>query len=131
MSLAKFIRDIQKVHEAIPTPGAIIYNALPAKLLREPERKVSQVIAERMESGTVIDLGSGTGYLSIEIAKRVPTLKVYGIDLSKEMVKISRGHGKDVENVQFEIGNVAKLPFLRTTFLKAGAFCIEFHSAFL
>ena len=111
MSLTTFIRDIQQLHEAIPTPGAIIYNAIPAKLLREPETKIAKAIVERMESGTLIDLGSGTGYLSIEIAKRAPKLKVYGIDLSEEMVRISRKHAKGVENVQFEIGNAAELFF--------------------
>ncbi|MBU4314364.1 MAG: hypothetical protein KJ821_06210, partial [Actinobacteria bacterium] len=41
MSLTKFIRDVQKIHEAIPTPGAIFYNATAAKILRKPERKRS------------------------------------------------------------------------------------------
>ncbi len=37
MSLTKFIRDVQKIHEAIPTPGAIFYNATAAKIFRKPE----------------------------------------------------------------------------------------------
>jgi ubiquinone/menaquinone biosynthesis C-methylase UbiE len=49
--------------------------------------------------------------LSIEIAKRSPNLRVYGIDLSRQMVKIAGRHARDVENAQFELGNVAGLPF--------------------
>jgi len=30
ISLTKFIRDVQKIHEAIPTPGAMLYNATAA-----------------------------------------------------------------------------------------------------
>jgi ubiquinone/menaquinone biosynthesis C-methylase UbiE len=56
-------------------------------------------------------LGSGTGYLSIEIARRSPGLQVYGIDLSRRMVKIARRHAKGVENARFVFGNAAKLPF--------------------
>ena len=75
MSLTKFIRDAQKRYEAIPTPGAIIYNATAAKVLRKPETKIANDIIEKMGSGAILDLGSGTGYLSIEIAKRAPSLQ--------------------------------------------------------
>lgn len=111
MSLTKFIRDVQKIHEAIPTPGAIFYNAIAAKILRKPERKIAEDIVEKIGSGSIVDLGSGTGYLSIEIAKRAPGLQVYGIDLSRQMVKITRGHARDVENAQFKFGNASSLPF--------------------
>ena len=111
MSLTKFIRDVQKIHEAIPTPGAIFYNATAVKILRKPERKIAGDIIEKIGSGSIVDLGSGTGYLSIEIAKRAPGLQVYGIDLSRQMVKIARGHARGVGNVRFEFGNVTSLPF--------------------
>jgi ubiquinone/menaquinone biosynthesis C-methylase UbiE len=111
MSLTRFIRDVQSRFEAIPAPGAIIYNVTAARILRRPERKIVNDVVAKMDSGTMLDLGSGTGYLSIEIAKRVPGLRVYGIDLSRQMVRIARGHAKGVENAQFELGNVANLPF--------------------
>jgi len=99
--------------EAIPLPGAIIYNAIPAKILRAPEKRLAQGIANRIRSGSLVDLGSGTGYLAIEIAKQVPWLKVYGIDLSEAMVKIARKHARNanVKNVKIELSNAAALPF--------------------
>jgi len=111
MSLTKFIRDVQRRYEAIPAPGAIIYNATAAKVLRKPETKIANDIIEKMASGTIVDLGSGTGYLSIEIAKRTPGIQVYGIDLSRQMVRIARRHARGVENAQFKFGNAADLPF--------------------
>ncbi|UCD53962.1 MAG: methyltransferase domain-containing protein [Dehalococcoidia bacterium] len=113
MTLIKFMRQIQQVHEAIPLPGAIIYNAIPAKILREPEKRIAQAIVQRIDSGTMVDLGSGTGYLSIEIAKMAPGLKVYGIDLSKAMINIATRHAQaaEVKNIQFEFCNAADLPF--------------------
>jgi len=111
MSLTTFIRDLQKKREAIPMPGAIIYNAIPAKLLREPEKRIALEVINKIESGYLIDLGSGTGYLSIEIAKRAPKLKVYGIDLSKTMVKIAKKHAKNIKNARFIFCNAAELPF--------------------
>jgi len=109
MSLTKFMRDI--FPEAIPLPAAIIYNAIPARILKEPERELAQNVINRIESGILVDLGSGTGFLAIEIARRAPKLTVYGIDLSKAMVKIARRHAQTTKNVQFEFCNAAELPF--------------------
>lgn len=111
MSLIQSIKNI--FPEAIPLPGAIIYNAIPARILRKPERALAQHIAGSIDTGVLVDLGSGTGFLAIEIAQRVPKLKVYGIDLSEAMVKIARKHAQTAKanNVQFEFCNAAELPF--------------------
>ena len=97
--------------ESIPTPGAIFYNATVAKILRKPETKIANDVVAKMGKGTILDLGSGTGYLSIEIARRSPGLQVYGIDLSRQMVKIARRRARGVDNARFVFGNAAKLPF--------------------
>ena len=111
MSLTRFIKDALRKPEAIPTPGAIFYDATVAKVLRKPETKIAKGIVEKMGNGTILDLGSGTGYLSVEIARGATSLQVYGIDLSKQMVKIARRHAKGVDNARFVFGNAAKLPF--------------------
>ena len=111
MSVITFLRDLQKIPEKIPGPGAILYNATAAKLLKKSEHKLSQIIAEKITSGTIVDLGSGTGYLAIEIAKNASHLTIYGIDLSKKMIDISRRHATGIPNIHFELGNAAVLPF--------------------
>lgn len=111
MSLTRLIKDILRSPEAIPTPGAIFYNATVAKVLRNPEKKIASDVVKEISNGTVLDLGSGTGYLAIEIARTSPTLQVYGIDLGRRMVKIARHHAKGVPNVGFVLGNAARLPF--------------------
>jgi len=111
VSLTRFIKDALRKPEAIPTPGAIFYDAPVAKVLRKPETKIAKGIVEKMGNGTILDLGSGTGYLSVEIARGATSLQVYGIDLSKQMVKIARRHAKGVDNAQFVFGNAANLPF--------------------
>ena len=101
--------------ESIPTPGAIFYNATVAKILRKPETKIANDVVAKMGKGTILDLGSGTGYLSIEIARRSPDLQVYGIDLSRQMVKIARRRARGVDNARFVFGNAARLPFKDTS----------------
>jgi ubiquinone/menaquinone biosynthesis C-methylase UbiE len=111
MSLTRFIKDLLRRAEAIPAPGAIFYNATVAKVLRKPETKIASDVVAKMRTGTVLDLGSGTGYLAVQIARRAPGLQVHGIDLSRRMVKIARRHAKGVDNAQFVFGNAARLPF--------------------
>lgn len=111
MSLTKFIRDIQSRFETIPAIGAWYYNLLPRRVLSKSETRIANQIAKKIRRGIILDLGSGTGYLSIEVAKRVPELQVYGIDVTREMVRIARGHGRGIENVQFKLGNATELPF--------------------
>ena len=111
MSVTRFIKNLLRRAEAIPAPGAIFYNATVAKVLRKPETKIANDIVAKMGKGTILDLGSGTGYLSIEIARKAPGLQVCGIDLSGKMVKIARRHAEGVDNAQFVFGNAAQLPF--------------------
>ena len=109
--LAKILRDIQVKFEAIPAPSAIFYNALVKIILSKPELKIAQEISKKIEKGIMVDLGSGTGFLSIEIAKKAPRLDIYGIDLSKKMVEIASGNARDFKNVKFKLANAINLPF--------------------
>jgi 2-polyprenyl-3-methyl-5-hydroxy-6-metoxy-1,4-benzoquinol methylase len=54
----------------------------------------------------VLDAGSGTGYLSSLMAKNAK--KVFGIDISEEMVKISKVSYSD-HNIDFIAGDLSKL----------------------
>jgi ubiquinone/menaquinone biosynthesis C-methylase UbiE len=111
MSATRFVKDLLRKPESIPTLGAIFYNATVAKVLRKPETRIANDITGKMGTGTILDLGSGTGYLAMEIARKAPGLQVCGIDLSRQMVKIARRRAKGIDNVQFVFGNAAKLPF--------------------
>jgi ubiquinone/menaquinone biosynthesis C-methylase UbiE len=111
MSLTKFIKDLLRKPEAIPTPGAIIYGATVTRVLRKPETKIANDIVEKVGKGTILDLGSGPGFLSTEIARKSPGLRVCGIDLSRQMVKIATRHARGVDNAQYVFGNAARLPF--------------------
>ena len=111
MSLTTLIKDLLRKPEAIPTAGAIIYNVTVAKVLRKPEAKIADGIAKEVNDGTILDIGSGPGFLSTEIARKSPGLQVCGIDLSRRMVRIAQRRARGVENAQFVFGSAARLPF--------------------
>ena len=75
---------------------------------------VARRAAELMPQGLAADLGCGPGLLVVELARRVPGLRVVGVDLSPEMLvqgaEHARAHGVE-ECVSFRLGDVERLPF--------------------
>ena len=55
MSITKFIKDLLRKPESIPTLGAIFYNATVAKVLRKPEAKIADGIVEKVKGGLWAD----------------------------------------------------------------------------
>lgn len=110
MSITALIRKIVNEREAIPAFDAMVFNATVARVLRKPEAKIAGAVVRRMTRGTVVDIGSGPGYLLTDIARIAPGLHLYGIDLSRQMVKIATRHARSARNVQFILGNAVRLP---------------------
>jgi ubiquinone/menaquinone biosynthesis C-methylase UbiE len=72
-----------------------------------------------MTSGEVLDVGTGTGLLAIEFARRVPGVEVTGLDLSDVVLELARDHVQRSEvplRVSFEKGNAEDMPFEDDTF---------------
>ena len=56
--------------------------------------------------------------MPIEIAKRNPNLEVWGVDISKTMIKLARKNAEKsgVENVKFEVMSAYDLKFSKKYF---------------
>ncbi len=96
---------------------------------RHYSRKVTQyrtpqyltLIHELNLSGheTVLDIGIGSGELSIQIAKELESNGfLYGIDLSPKMIKLARDKADEakLDNVSFELGDALNLKYDDNTF---------------
>jgi ubiquinone/menaquinone biosynthesis C-methylase UbiE len=102
--------------EGIPYPGARIYSfiAIKSPPLRDLCKEAAEEITATMASGRVLDVGTGPGYLPLEIAKRAPSLDITGIDLSPAMVKIAGTNAKRrgySDRVRFLHANASNIPF--------------------
>ena len=52
---------------------------------------VANLLVEKVKiDGTICDIGCGTGLVASEIKKKVPNAVIDGVDISKEMIQISR-----------------------------------------
>jgi len=64
--------------------------------------------------GKVLDLGTGTGLLAIELAKTMPDLEVIGLDLSDVALEVARKNLQESEQplrISFKKGDAEDMPF--------------------
>ena len=100
--------------ERIPGFMARAYNKAARMARGSYYSQVADEIVSELGSGMALDLGTGPGYLPIEIVKRAPAIKVEGIDLTAELVKIAQENSVRAgvgDRVNFEVMNAAKLRF--------------------
>jgi ubiquinone/menaquinone biosynthesis C-methylase UbiE len=102
--------------EGIPGPGAKIYSQLVAGRLITQDfyREVTGEIASKVPSGRILDIGTGPGYIPIEVARASKNVEVKAIDISSAMVKIARQKAEDAglsQRVQFECGSAEHIPY--------------------
>jgi SAM-dependent methyltransferase len=67
------------------------------------------------DRGEVLDIGSGTGSLTLTIARLRPHCKVEGVDISREYIEFARARTKN-PRVHFEAGDAQNLAFATGTF---------------
>jgi ubiquinone/menaquinone biosynthesis C-methylase UbiE len=100
--------------EKIPWPFTRFYDRYPNRIFAKWFRRIAVDIRNRAISGTIIDVGTGPGRLPIEIAKQVENAKVFGIDLSQDMIKIAKRNADREgvgDRVEFRVGSAYNTGF--------------------
>jgi ubiquinone/menaquinone biosynthesis C-methylase UbiE len=90
---------------------------------------LSQINTNSLEiDRRILDLGTGPGYLLIEIAKRVHNFQIDGIDPLLKLIKIARKNAIKAgvgDRIHFEVGDANKLRFKENSYdmiVSTGAF---------
>jgi len=76
-------------------------------------------ITARLSTGVILDLGTGPGYLPIEMARIAPNIRVVGVDLNLGLIRSARRNARQAgvsHRVRFETGHAAGLRFADRTF---------------
>ena len=102
--------------EGIPGPGAKIYSTVVAGslIMQDFYREVTGEIASKVSSGRMLDIGTGPGYIPIEVARTSQNVEIKAIDISSAMVTIARQKAEDAglsQRVQFEYGSAEHIPY--------------------
>ena len=100
--------------ERIPGPLASAYEKATLLAIDIYYSKVAAEIVSEFEKGRILDLGTGPGYLPIEIVKRAAEVKITGIDLSRRLIRMARQNAQKAgfaDKLEFSVGNSASLRF--------------------
>jgi ubiquinone/menaquinone biosynthesis C-methylase UbiE len=100
--------------ERIPGFMASVYEKATRMVVESYYSQVAEEIVSRLKSGIILDLGTGPGYLPIEIVKRAPSIRIDGVDLTRELIKMAQKNAVKAgvaDRLHFEVGNAAKLRF--------------------
>jgi ubiquinone/menaquinone biosynthesis C-methylase UbiE len=99
--------------EFVRFPGfaARLYaNLTRGRAIQQQHREIASELASRIERGRVLDVGTGPGYLLIELHRLNPSLELFGLDISRAMVDLARknlsGLGVDVR-----LGAIQNAPY--------------------
>lgn len=105
--------------ERIPAPFVSIYGKATRMVIESYYAPLAEEIVSQFPSGSILDLGTGPGYLPIEITKRAPDVSIIGIDLSRRLIKraIENAISSGVEQrIWFEPGDASDLSFENESF---------------
>jgi ubiquinone/menaquinone biosynthesis C-methylase UbiE len=112
MSLRGFLSKVEP--EGIPFPLSRVYSLVTLSgIIRDFYDGVANQVLGHLKSGRVLDVGTGPGRLPMLIASKNKYLRVTGVDLSPDMVKIAsrKAAKKGLTNLDFRVGNASGLPF--------------------
>lgn len=85
---------------------------------RTVQNSASYLIPHLGLGQSVLDVGSGPGTITVDLARRVAPGQVIGVDASAEIVDQARAlaHDEGVHNVSFQVGDVSELDFPDNSF---------------
>jgi ubiquinone/menaquinone biosynthesis C-methylase UbiE len=98
--------------ERIPAPLASLYEKATRLVIESYYIGVAEEIVSSFKGGLLLDLGTGPGYLPIEIVKKSPSIRCDGIDLSGRLIRMARVNARKAgvaDRLNFEVGNAAHL----------------------
>lgn len=72
---------------------------------RQQYVEIARDLASRIEKGRLLDIGTGPGFLLLELHRLHPTLELHGLDISAAMIDLARGNLSGIP-VDLRQGNI-------------------------
>jgi ubiquinone/menaquinone biosynthesis C-methylase UbiE len=100
--------------ERIPGVLASAYEKATRMVIDSYYRRVAEEVVDHLAGGTILDLGTGPGYLPIEIVKKSSDIHIVGVDLSRKLIQMARSNAAKAgfaDRMDFQHGNAGRLEF--------------------
>lgn len=81
--------------------------------------ETNDIIKVGIDTGSVLEIGPGPGYLGLEWVKKANNAKLTGLEISANMIKIAKRNAKQYgyeDNTEYVQGNAMDMPFADKTF---------------
>jgi len=107
-------RLLKRFHpEGLPWPGTVLYNAASGtNLFQRHYELLADDILARCREGSILDVGTGPGWLLVKLHERNPTLRLTGVDVSPSMVARARRNMADrglADAIEIREGDASRL----------------------
>jgi len=111
------LRKVLKIFhpEGIPFPGTILYNAISSTdIFQRHYELIAQDVLNYCSKGSILDIGTGPGWLLEKLHNASSKFKITGVDISISMVAKARENIKNCgfsEFINIKEAGVENLPF--------------------
>jgi ubiquinone/menaquinone biosynthesis C-methylase UbiE len=105
--------------ERIPGVLASAYAKATRMVIESYYSPIAREIVANLNEGSLLDLGTGPGYLPVEIVKGSPSINVIGVDLSRKLIEMARSNAAKAgltDRLTFKVGNAGRLDFSDSSF---------------
>ncbi|MEW6139880.1 MAG: class I SAM-dependent methyltransferase [Thermodesulfobacteriota bacterium] len=109
---ARVLRHL--IPERIPWFAASLYDRIAQSAISGYYREVAGQLVHRDSRELILDVGTGPGYLPIEIARRAPGARIVAVDSSRAMIRIARKNSSAAgvaDRIHFVRGDGNRLKF--------------------
>jgi ubiquinone/menaquinone biosynthesis C-methylase UbiE len=116
------LRRLLKVFhpEAIPWPGTAFYNAITeTKVFQRHYELIAKDIQNYCSEGSILDVGTGPGWLLVKLHRESPRLRVVGLDASPTMVNRARKNMAIAglsDTIEVKEGEASHMPLANSSF---------------
>ena len=112
-------KDLENVKQAKESFNRILDNKMYASIIRDD--KHLSVLLDLIEGGnyqTILDIGTGTGYLAFPLSEEYSTAVVYGIDIAENIIEKNNELVKEkgINNLIFQVFDGLRYPFADESF---------------
>jgi len=90
------------------------YDRMQAHLWRQGWLETGDLLLEGIAGGSVLEVGSGPGYLGLDWLLRTKDTVLVGLDINPDMVEIAASHARELgltDRARHILGSAAALPF--------------------
>jgi ubiquinone/menaquinone biosynthesis C-methylase UbiE len=106
--------------EGIPWPGTAFYNAISeTSLFQRHYDLIARDILNHCSGESILDIGTGPGWLLVKLHQRSPRLRVVGLDASPSMVARAQKNMANVglsDIIEIKEGEASRIPFADSFF---------------